>query len=297
VTSCREMCHCGAESVASTLQEVGRAGYTGQSSCPHTDVTTIGGYMKRIASALLVVAIAAAVVSRTYEPAPNWEYRRYNGTYQYHIYVPDGVEPGQSYPMALGLHGCCWDGDTASTIGDPISNAWHTFSYNIQPEPTYVVIPAENNYAASTLIPLCRSLFAEFPIDTQRVMLCGFSMGAAGVASLINSNPTFWSCAIYVGGASGYNSGFSNVPMFMGVGALDGMETDMIPVATSARAGNGDTRGPLQWVTGVNPYFQVYPNTGHGGGMAVADGVGLLARCRWQPLSECAVHTDFTDLG
>lgn len=228
--------------------------------------------MRRTVCLLLSAAVFVAVHARTFEPAPNWEYRRYNGSYQYHLYIPDGVEPGHSYPLAMGLHGCCWDGDTANTIGDPISNGWHDFTYNMQREPTYIVAPAENDYSPSTLIPLLRSLFEEFPIDTQRVMVAGFSMGSGGVAGLLNSYPTFFSAALYIAGGSGYNSGFATAPVFMCVGDQDGMRSDMIPVATQARAANGDNRGPLQWVTGVNPYFEIYAHTGHGPAMCGAFG-------------------------
>jgi hypothetical protein len=224
--------------------------------------------MNRIALAVLTAGILFSLEARSFQPPSNWVYRKYNGTYQYHLYIPTGVQAGHKYPMALGLHGCCWDNDTSNTIGDPISNSWHNYCYNTQREPTYVVAPDENDYTPATLIALCRSLFTEFPIDTQRVMLTGFSMGANGVGSVITAYPRFFSCALYMAGGSGYSSAFSTVPLVMGVGDQDNFNVAMTATVTSARQANGDNRGALQWETGVNPEYQIFANTGHGPSMS-----------------------------
>ncbi|MBD3239416.1 MAG: hypothetical protein GF331_02435, partial [Chitinivibrionales bacterium] len=226
--------------------------------------------------ALLLLVGGVALHAQTYDPAPNWEHRTHSNGQWYDLYVPDPITPDQTCPMVLALHGCCGDGVNYGEVtvgGDPIYRAWHNHARNTQAEPTFIVAPGISsnwgNYR-TRVMEILRDLIDEFPIDTQRIIITGFSMGGAGVFNYISADPSFFSAALPIAAAvSGAVNGelIKHVPTWGGVGDDDGWKDEHMMTVTPVRAALGDDRGAATYVTGVNPRFDIYPNTGHGPGM------------------------------
>ncbi len=207
------------------------------------------------------------VQARTWQPAPNWSYRNVGGQ-TYYLYTPDNIQAGQTYPIVLTMHGCCWDGDTSHTIGDPMTGSWINEILNYQIEPFYILAPQNQSSYQSSIVTYLRSLFTQLPIDTQRVIVAGFSMGASGTANFLSSNPNLFSAAMAVSIAGGsINAVAKDVPMWLACGAQDGYKSNHEISVTNIRNANGDSRGPITTIYGVNPRYDVYPITGHGDAM------------------------------
>jgi hypothetical protein len=178
--------------------------------------------------------------------------------------------------MVLSLHGCCGDGINPGEVsvgGDPIYRAWHNNSFNTQSEPVFIVAPGiASGWSTyrTRIMQILNDLIAEFPIDTQRIIVTGFSMGGAGTMDYISATPTFFSAALPIAAAVGgpvNGNLLKNVPIWGGVGDNDGWKDEHMMTVEPIRTANGDSRGAVPYVTGVNPRFDIYPNTGHGPGM------------------------------
>jgi len=216
---------------------------------------------------LLLTALTTSLSARYFQPAPNWSYRNVGGQ-TYYLYTPDNVEAGRKYPIVLTKHGCCWDGDTTHTIGDPMTGSWINEILNVQSEPFYILAPHNQSSYQASIVTYLRSLFNTLPIDTQRVIIAGFSMGASGVANFVSANPTLFSAGLAVAIANGtISTAAKDMPLWLAVGASDGYMSNVQTSVTNLRTANGDSRGPLARVYGVNPRYDIYPFTGHGDAM------------------------------
>ncbi|MDX2109580.1 MAG: Ig-like domain-containing protein [Verrucomicrobiota bacterium] len=208
-----------------------------------------------------------------YEPPHNWQLRTHpNGEY-YNLYIPDGIEEGKVYPVVLGLHGCCWDNQVpVDPPRDPMFAAFHGFNSNVQSEPTFIIAP----YSASSWInksdkvmAILTDIRAEFPIDPQRIILTGFSMGGAGGIQYLNKYPNTFAGAILVAVALGDpglfdSANFRNVPIWGGVGLSDGWKAQMDPVFAKIRAANGYPNTPSPELFGLLPRYSYFLGVGHG---------------------------------
>ncbi|MGQ4649212.1 Ig-like domain-containing protein [Lyngbya aestuarii] len=214
-----------------------------------------------------------------YVPPPEFQ----PGTYEeldYQVYTPKNLEPGKKYPLVLSLHGSCSEcTDNVRHLEDPITTVWHNYDKDTQTEPTFILAPE----AASTgwwdkrdrIYEIINQLIANNPIDKERIYIVGFSMGAAGTWNYIENPPnlppydqydfSFAAATIIADDGRRANpEKIKNLPIWAGVGLEDDLEsTKMRPLISKIRAANGDNRGPLTYVTGVNPRFSEFPGAIH----------------------------------
>lgn len=126
----------------------------------------------------------------------------------YHVMLPENFDPEREYPLfldlhALGLRHAFDDGTSRQAIvlaGDDPRNTWWygwsaTHDFNIEERPT--TGPVEN-FMEQALLRAVHDTIAnpEYPVDPERVVAAGFSMGGSGALSLGIRYPDVFS-AVY----------------------------------------------------------------------------------------------------
>lgn len=158
----------------------------------------------------MAVAPTPAPLSFNYTAAV---YTDTNGVvYPYQLYVPTAAkletEPGQLYPLVLSLHGNDRRGtDNVRQIQVRTVTIWHGNGDNEQVEPTFILAPqappgrrfSEPEYAEA-LLHLLTDVVTRYPVDSTRLYLNGYSMGAASALSLLRKYPDVWAAAAAISG-------------------------------------------------------------------------------------------------
>ncbi len=239
----------------------------------------------------VVFAVVGTAVAQWDLVPPNWVHRVHPTNdlwYDLYIPYPDSLEAGKTYPMVLALHGCCRanDDDPGEVVVgvDNIYRQWHNYGSNTQTEPTWIVAPGSmNNWDTKRdrIFEILDDLIVEFPIDTQRIIITGFSRGGRGSFTFANARPHFFSAIIPAAAALSDANDFvvdniKGIPTFGGVCAGDDWCDNHELTVSPVRAANGDTRGNYRWVRGVNPIFERWDSTCHGESMGYLYGTNVV---------------------
>ena len=197
-------------------------------------------------------------------------------TLKHVVYVPQNLQSGRKYPLVVYLHGSCDECITHERIlKESGLQWWHEYDRDVQQEPTFLVAPAGGTRGWTSaarrqaVFEIIDGLLAEFPIDRQRIYLMGFSMGGGGVWDYLQQRPGFFAAANPQAPAGGSVDPelVKNTPVWATIGINDSpnrLEQLTADVAR-IRAANGDPRGAATTETGVNPRFNIFANTDHGG--------------------------------
>ena len=102
-------------------------------------------------------------------------------------------------------------------------------------------------------------------VDPERIYMTGFSMGGGGIYQFIEMYPGYIAAATPMGMSMRTDPEVvKDVPIWAIVGELDYHGRDLPEQIAKIRALNGDDRGNLEWVTGVNPRYTSFKGVGHG---------------------------------
>ena len=204
-----------------------------------------------------------------YKGLPQWSQQK-EGITNYWLYTPDNLEEGKVYPIALFLHGCCPEDEVLrprSTVDPPV-RMWHHFAENTQVVPTYIIAPVSRRgwtQHIENLKKVMDDLVSYKQGDPQRIYITGFSMGGGGTWQFINRYPDYFAAALPMGsGLRGNIQNLKDVPIWANVGEEDRSAAPLKDSISVFRAVNGDPRGALEWVTGVNPRYTEHDGIGHG---------------------------------
>lgn len=205
-----------------------------------------------------------------YRGLPEWSWGHHDST-QYMIYIPDKLEAGKKYPIALFMHGCCgksYDATERNEV-DPPARMWHNFGADTQKIPTYIISPATSRgwsqhfdnlkFVIDSLI-----LFAQG--DPKRIYVTGFSMGGGGTWQIIQKYPGYFAAAIPMGmDFRGDPGKVKDIPIWSNQGETDWFSRGLKENIARIRALNGDSiQDGATWVTGVNPRYSNFKGVGHG---------------------------------
>jgi hypothetical protein len=204
-----------------------------------------------------------------YKGLPEWS-KKTQGSTEYYIYTPKNLTPGQKYPIALFMHGCCGSDNVARLRNavDPPVRMWHNFGENTQTVKMYIIAPATSSGWSqhfTNLKAVMDDIVATKQGDPQRIYVTGFSMGGGGTYDFINQYPTYVAAAIPMGmGFSGDVNKAKNIPFWANRGSLDSYCSSLPASVTQIRTLNGDNQGSYTWETGVNPMYSDFIGVGHG---------------------------------
>lgn len=131
-----------------------------------------------------------------------WHSDRWHN-FQYVVNLPEQVEPGQRYPLVLFLHG-------AGERGEDLDVACrHGYMRYVREQgaqyPFLFVAPQcpEGDYwgcYTESLLHFIDAVCAAYPVDPDRVILTGLSMGGTGAWMLAMADPERFSCLVPVCG-------------------------------------------------------------------------------------------------
>lgn len=235
-------------------------------------------YIPRFGFPLHFLVLTAAFAQPAQRPS-EYQFRERTSsggeTLKHVVYVPRNLERDRKYPLVVYLHGSCGECITHERIlKESGLQWWHGYDRNVQREPTFLFAPAggtggwTSEARRKAVFEIIDALLEEFPIDRQRIYLMGFSMGGAGIWDYLQRRPGFFAAANPQGAGGGVVDPevVRNTPIWATIGIDDRPESLERLTANVARirAANGDPRGALTWVTGVNPRFTVFPSTNHG---------------------------------
>lgn len=204
-----------------------------------------------------------------YKGLPEWSWQK-QGETEYYLYTPATIKPGMKCPLAIFLHGCCGEDHHATLRNcvDPPARMWHNFAANTQIEPTYIIAPKTTRgweQKFEDIKTIIDKMVASGQVDKQRVYMTGFSMGGSGTWQFIEKYPDYIAAAIPMGTDEKVEfEKVKNVPIWAIRGELDYFGRNLPDNIAELRKLNGDNRGSLESVTGVNPMFTDFEGLGHG---------------------------------
>ena len=130
---------------------------------------------------LLILFLPCSIHSQQldYKGFPEWSWQQ-EGSTEYMLYTPSETEPGEQYPLAVFLHGCCGEDEHATLRNavDPPVRMWHHFGENYQSEPTYIIAPKTTRgwqQKFPDIKAAIDKMIAAGKVDAGRIYMTGFS--------------------------------------------------------------------------------------------------------------------------
>lgn len=228
-------------------------------------------FLKKMAVLFLAFLQGHQLIAQIdYKGFPQWSWHKEDST-EYYLYTPSNMKPGEKYPIALFMHGCCGDSyhATLRNTVDPPLRMWHNFGANTQLIPTYIIAPATSRGWAqhfANLKKVMDNLVANHNGDPRRIYVCGFSMGGEGTFRIIQQYPDYFAAAIPMGMSfHGDSVIVKDIPIWVNQGETDWWARSLKNSVAGIRQLNGDKNdtGSTK-VTGVNPRYSSFAGVGHG---------------------------------
>ncbi|GJJ03561.1 phospholipase [Duganella rhizosphaerae] len=163
-------------------------------------------------------ADAALLKSLDRDVFSNGSYAGPTGTLGYRMMSPAVLQPGKRYPLIIVLHGSGAIGNDNSSQLGALAMSWSAPVIRKR-YPAYILVPqfAERsaNYAPSaadgllaakpgpnlpTLRALVETLKPQFAIDTDRIYVTGFSMGASAATQAVLQDQNMYAAAVAFSG-------------------------------------------------------------------------------------------------
>ena len=232
-------------------------------------------------AALAAASICAEAHAGTERAAALTEAREYAGAngkvFRYRWHEPAKIEAGKKYPVVFFMHGAgergtnnvsqlLWGAsevlDYAVTSGNdcffvagqvPNGQRWVEVDWG---EKIPHKMPEEPSETMALQIEFAEKIFAELPIDRDRVYASGISMGGYGVWDLISRKPEWFAAAMPVCGGADTRQAWklTNIPVWMHHGDRD----TTVPFVRSRLMTDA------LWRAGGNVRYTEYPGIAHG---------------------------------
>jgi hypothetical protein len=132
----------------------------------------------------------------------------------YRIAYPSGYDSTQQYPLSIVLHG---SGNVGTNNIDQlwIGLLWRAnaqaYGYN-----DFTVVPQSprNPWSSTDVHNLTQYLINNFPIDTNRVVVSGWSMGGFAVGSILQQFPRTFAAGVPISGVT-WGKNLRNIPLWI----------------------------------------------------------------------------------
>lgn len=214
----------------------------------------------RMAIGMILLSLAVAAGAQPHMEAKTFE------TLPYRIYVPEGLESGQTVPLVLFLHGAGERGnDNAAQLVHGVTSM---VDYSVRTkQPLILLAPqcpkgsgwggrrSQTKNPLSLALDLVEQTKKSLPVDADRVYITGLSMGGYGTWTAIAQKPDLFAGAIPIcgGGVPAEAGKLVSVPVWAFHGGADGTvppERSRVMIAAIQAEGG--------W-----PRYTEYPGVGH----------------------------------
>ena len=118
----------------------------------------------------------------------------------YTILVPADLEPGKKYPALVYLHGSDSDDQSLKVVLQSRPGLFPDGVFVIAPYGRGPSNAFSRNHAQEDIREAVADALSEYPIDPQRLVLAGFSMGGYGVYRTLYENPKMYAAAAVFSG-------------------------------------------------------------------------------------------------
>jgi predicted esterase len=219
--------------------------------------------------ALLALSCAAAAPAQAASPLIKTSIEEVfdrDGTYPmgYRLFVPPTLEPEDSVPLVLFLHGAGEQGtdnyyQVANHIDGLISATQGNQFRSILLAPQVTDFPFAGGWDPNSpfdrTMEILQSVMQQYPVDPSRIYITGLSMGGYGTWDYIAEFPDFFAAAAPLagGGSTASANAIKDVPIWAFHGALD----DVVSVNQSRRMINAIVQA------GGSPLYTEIPNGRH----------------------------------
>jgi predicted peptidase len=191
----------------------------------------------------------------------------------YRLLRPAHVDPGQSYPLVIFLHG---SGERGTDNEKQLIHGTRLFADSIVNYPCFMIVPqcpegrrwCESDWSALTpvqpeeisatsrlLMQLSDSLARSLPVDQHRMYITGLSMGAQGSLDLLYRFPNTFAAALTVCGTADVKIApvIKDIPLWM----FHGNKDDVVPFEAADKLYKAITKA------GGQVKFTTLDNVGH----------------------------------
>lgn len=131
------------------------------------------------------------------------------------VFVPDGIEPGARVPVVFGLHGA---GGTENLLFEAYGDG---LGVNLARERGWVFVAPRVGMFGSPVVELVDALAEHLPIDPERLVAVGHSMGAMATIKAASASPDRFTAIAALGGGGAPSEDLARVPSFVAAGATD----------------------------------------------------------------------------
>jgi predicted esterase len=167
------------------------------------------------------------VEAEDYLVQQNFLYKQFEDMH-YRFSYPLSYDSSSVYPLSIVLHGSeQWGSDNELQLLEGLPwriNSEH-YAYN-----DFTIVPqAPNNSGWNddnnliTVYNIIRYTIENFPIDTTKIVITGWSRGGGGTWQLLNLYPQFFSAAIPISGTNREFGEIKYIPVWVNHGSADGI--------------------------------------------------------------------------
>ena len=163
------------------------------------------------------------IAREPYAVKENFLYEQLNNMH-YRLAYPLDYDSTSSYPLSIILHGSGqWGNDNEWQLYEGLPwrvNAEH-YGYN-----EFTIVPQAptqdwGSTNIATVHSIIRNVIEEYPIDTTRIVVTGWSMGGGGTWSLLNYDPELFCAAVSVSAVGGTRGATKHIPVWLNHGSAD----------------------------------------------------------------------------
>ncbi len=141
--------------------------------------------------------------------------------YSYFIRVPEGINESEKLPVIVFLHGKSLSGHDLNRVKR--YGVLRAIERGKELNAIVVAPQTSNGWDPDKVVAILDSVLKDYPVDKNRVYICGMSMGGYGTMDVAGKYPDRFAAAVAIcgGGTESYACNLTQVPLWIQHGSAD----------------------------------------------------------------------------